>query len=737
MSSTGGEGKPPAKVLDFPGNGDGPKGVAVPEGPQPLAPHEISAEFHQVIEAAEILRGRTMRRFQELQLKLAVLRNHWVLRRGGMHEVAEMVGSFSSCLSAIEGDLREISELKTRLDASTTRFATQHDEARVGVLERHRTSIGSIFELKSYLELMLQKIQVEVRASDPSDLQTRIYLLESILEALGEESLGGIGPTGHPSIGDLMPHRVKGMLQGLLVKRALRASPAEESIWNSHGGTPPLSAATLWVNEAMWMSDLMESLKRAEGSENPRFLLRRIGQTLSLAHGGTRSDPFRGWLSVHLPILTAAHEGDLARTMKWLDPLHPLLDEETRWVTEWGVWWLCQALRGPGDPREWMKQFYASGLDMPVKLETYHVLDRLAGGSLDASRVEALKIRGSWGAAQMAVQYFLASPFDADRAIHSALYAPLDIREDTLGFTAALLGAFHGLGFFSQGWFEDVLHGRLYPNRREDDLLERRSRLHLTHSRLDSPVSDLIARWKKPAEPKTPGPLATPIFDPGSANETGRVSSSAPPASRLRLVGEGETMSETTNWYPRFRAAFDSDTHRATILDFSLEWAREQGLPWREADARAFLERLEELPAYLLVDLAYAVSFDPPGGKALLLRLGLIPQDSSLSKDRDVLEELSQKAAEQMEKTAWRSLAEMTIYMYEERFGPWFFPERFQRLSESERLIWINKLGALPPSILTHMSGISMLKPAYVLALLHRLGISSLGEPTSSTPPEP
>jgi hypothetical protein len=203
--------------------------------------------------------------------------------------------------------------------------------------------------------------------------------------------------------------------------------------------------------------------------------------------------------------------------------------------------------------------------------------------------------------------------------------------------------------------------------------------------------------------------------------------------------GKGDGSRRRPSWLKVIRGGGSASPPGVKVAEIPRRWAEERlqwPFKWRDIDQLGFELALERLPNWFLPHLAHLFPAHPLTARALFVRLELLPKTSFLNGDSQVVRELSQQARQQMSEAKWRRHAEQVLNFYE-LTAPDFFPKTYKdpMLIPEENRRLMERLGDLPPSLLIYLCEIPLSYPAYFLSLLHRLGISDLGDPVSPTPP--
>jgi hypothetical protein len=360
----------------------------------------LRVEFNReaTLELAQANREQILSIWQGLERELRIIFGHRVLGRAKVAEVERMVDAYKASLTKAAEHLVHIWP-GLGAQAETLKFLSEHDPASArGALGTYRTWLDSLLSRRDALFRELREVNAQLNSSNLRELRSKIYSLHLLNAYLGQQKPVMDTVTRMSLSDEILPHRVEGMLQG---------KPA--------GGNDPF------------------------------------------VFGGRESETI--WVAVALPIAVAKVQGKFFELMKFFEEkFFPEVDPEIRIVAELGGWWLCQALLGREDPRTWPQEFLTARKDGLAREGMQEVSTRLSQKqpltALEAARWA--KQGGALAAVKLSLYHFLRHPFDHERAIRAAMEAPAAIRSDTTAFTIALLGAFHGDGFFKTSLQTDL-----------------------------------------------------------------------------------------------------------------------------------------------------------------------------------------------------------------------------------------------------------------------------------------
>lgn len=521
-SNDGGSGPKKPRLVSIRSGGETPPSVEVPAAPQPTV-ESLAREFARVSASADQAKERILIGLSELEMQLTSFLGHIVLERGKIPDTAKLGLSARARMDAVEAEFRHLPELQKRMEGLA--FSVRNDPAAEQALADHRSWMLLLDVKHAPLLQILETLRGLVATQDPRRLQSRLFILSHFNAIFQEGLVPSPATEGQPILEEIFPHRAEGILRAPLVKHALRAGPprtGEES-----RELPDLDFESPFKAEHEWAARLLYDLTETPPDTDIHSLLFKSegipGTTMVrqvLGYSGSSSEPYRGWLSVYLPVLSAAYRGNVPRLMRRLAPLTPAMNEDMRAATELGAWWLGQALRGKGQPASWPAEFLLSGADTAAKVALSEVLDWI-GEPVGGNALSAWETQGPLGAAKLALHNFLQFPFDRDLPVLLTLQGPAGIREEALSFVTALLGAFHGDGFFNAEFLEH-LASREYPVGERD--IERRLKMDSLTSiaaRMDETQADWNRLWDNVSRRDSQPPLLLQVA--GDATARARV----------------------------------------------------------------------------------------------------------------------------------------------------------------------------------------------------------------------
>jgi len=178
---------------------------------------------------------------------------------------------------------------------------------------------------------------------------------------------------------------------------------------------------------------------------------------------------------------------------------------------------------------------------------------------------------------------------------------------------------------------------------------------------------------------------------------------------RQRLIQQMVDASSLENVQEQIRAAM-------------ADWLHESPVHLVNRQLSAFEGALSRESLYFTKNLLLYVRTDPLLAKALVARLGLVPIDSPLYRDREVIGVLSVNATSELSAEELRQIEESTYSRFQVEMDS-YYPERSSQIPSRKE--WFERVGALPPILLRAWNS-PLLIPDQFLHLAYRLGVSQI-----------
>ncbi len=452
MTQGGDEGEG-GKILRLPNAGTNLDGTPRREATgSVLEPAEAKEYIERSLEASRGLLKEIRRDLYELIMQSRVYAGHLGAGRGWLEAVDLMGKATGHQLIRSQEALNKVDEHAKKLEASI--FLSHQDPEVLLQVAATREELQELRHRLPGLRGHLGRLHQAIHQPERIDL-------DSTVDALLRQYARTFLDTEFPAQRDQslkwerLLTQVEGMLFGISLKEVFRGShlqfnsPREFDYGLVSGLLEDLHNPDLGP-------DLFHVLMARRPASGSATQIREV-----LSRGGRPEDPFRGWISVHLPTLIGAHQGQFELTYRKLAPLLPLMSPETQAATHLAGWWLAKTLNGNGDPREWGVEYE----DLPAKPDFSISLSE-AGRDLVAVRT--------------ALDIFLGSPFDPETAIRRALETPKEVREDTASLVGALMGGFHGMGHVPNRWLAQQLMTH-YPEKTPEAIAKRLQSLEIRH----------------------------------------------------------------------------------------------------------------------------------------------------------------------------------------------------------------------------------------------------------------
>ena len=169
--------------------------------------------------------------------------------------------------------------------------------------------------------------------------------------------------------------------------------------------------------------------------------------------------PLQGWFGLALPLMVARYGANYDQIRAQSLALEASLPESFRTPSALVLWVLTQAVNQKGFPGEWFKNLPQAIKKMPGLEEMVEKVLNLTS-SQEISWHEKLGDSFSSLGERAVVPYSLALFLHAydhpEKVLGLAAASPESMREEILTLTGAMLGAYHGPGFFNRGLLENL-----------------------------------------------------------------------------------------------------------------------------------------------------------------------------------------------------------------------------------------------------------------------------------------